>query len=65
MSGSARGAVVLSMDEKPHDQALDRIRPLLPMTLGVSEKRTHDCVHHGFFAALNVETDEVIGRRNL
>jgi hypothetical protein len=38
------GAVVLSMDEKTQVQALDRTQPLLPMTFGASEKRTHDYI---------------------
>jgi transposase len=59
------GAVVLSLDEKTQIQALDRTQPLLPMTFGASEKRTHNYVRHGttnLFAALNVGTGEVIGR---
>ena len=58
------GAVVLSVDEKTQVQALDRTQPLLPITFGASEKRTHDYVRHGttnLFAALNVGTGEVFG----
>lgn len=58
------GAVVLSIDEKTQIQALDRTQPLLPMTFGATEKRTHDYVRHGttnLFAALNVGTGEVFG----
>lgn len=58
------GAVVLSMDEKTQVQALDRTQPLLPITFGAAEKRTHDYVRHGvtnLFAALNVGTGEVFG----
>jgi transposase len=58
------GAVVLSVDEKTQIQALDRTQPLLPMTFGATEKRTHDYVRHGttnLFAALDVGTGEVFG----
>jgi len=58
------GAVVLSVDEKDQIQALDRTQPLLPITCGASEKRTHDYVRNGttsLFAALNVGTGEVYG----
>jgi len=59
------GAVVLSVDEKTQVQALDRTQPLLPISFGVTEKRTHDYVRHGttnLFAALNVGTGEVYGQ---
>ena len=59
------GAVVLSIDEKTQIQALDRTQPVLPITFGVTEKRTADYVRHGttnLFAALNVGTGEVFGR---
>jgi transposase len=58
------GAVVLSVDEKTQVQALDRTQPLLPITFGKTEQRTHDYVRHGvtnLFAALNVGTGEVAG----
>jgi transposase len=58
------GAVVLSLDEKTQIQALDRTQPLLPIEFDQSEQRTHDYVRHGttnLFAALNVNTGEVIG----
>lgn len=58
------GAVVLSLDEKTQVQALDRTQPLLPVTFGKTEKRTHDYVRHGttnLFAALNTGTGEVTG----
>ncbi|WP_103531692.1 IS630 family transposase [Streptomyces sp. SM11] len=58
------GAVVLSIDEKTQIQALDRTQPVLPVTFGAGEKRTHDYVRHGttnLFAALNVHTGEVTG----
>jgi hypothetical protein len=40
-------AVVLSIDEKAQNQALDRTQPLLPMTFSKTEKRTHDYTRHG------------------
>lgn len=35
-----------SSREKTQIQALDRTQPLLPMTFGATEKRTHDYVRH-------------------
>jgi len=58
-------AIVLSVDEKSQVQALDRSQPLLPMTPGQVERRTHDYARHGttsLFAALDVATGAVIGR---
>jgi transposase len=58
------GAVVLSFDEKTQVQALDRTQPLLPISFGKTEKRTHDYVRHGttnLFAALEVLTGRVTG----
>ncbi len=58
-------ALVLSVDEKSQIQALDRTQPLLPMSLGYPEQRTHDYVRHGttsLFAALDVATGKVIGK---
>jgi len=58
-------ALVLCVDEKSQIQALDRTQPLLPMRPGQIERRTHDYVRHGttsLFAALDVETGEVIGQ---
>jgi|ERR1700677_1308950 len=58
------GAVILSVDEKTQVQALDRTQPLLPMSFGKSEKRTHDYVRHGgvdLFGALNTQKGEVTG----
>ncbi len=57
-------AVVLCVDEKSQIQALDRTQPLLPLSLGVAERRTHDYVRHGtttLFAALDLATGKVIG----
>ncbi|WP_207954464.1 IS630 family transposase [Saccharopolyspora elongata] len=42
----------------------DRTQPVLPITFGATEKRTHDYVRHGttnLFAALTVDTGEVYG----
>jgi transposase len=57
-------ALVLSVDEKSQIQALDRTAPVLPMTFGSPERRTHDYRRHGttsLFAALDVATGQVIG----
>src|SRR5258705_1186562 len=59
------GALVLSVDEKTQVQALDRPQPLLPVSFGKTEKRTHDYKRHGttnLFAALDTGTGEVTGR---
>ena len=56
------GAVVLSIDEKTQVQALDRTQPLLPISFGMTEKRTHDYKRNGttnLFAALDVGTGSV------
>lgn len=58
-------AVVLSVDEKSQTQALERTQPLLPLSPGRPERRTHDYIRHGttsLFAALNVRTGHVIGQ---
>ncbi|MDC3379365.1 IS630 family transposase [Planctomycetota bacterium] len=58
-------AIVLSFDEKSQIQALNRTQPLLPMTPGQVERRTHDYERHGttsLFAALDVATGRVIGK---
>ena len=58
-------ALVLSVDEKSQIQALDRTAPVLPMTFGSPERRTHDYRRHGttsLFAALDVATGKVIGK---
>jgi len=57
-------AVVLCVDEKSQIQALDRTQPLLPLSFGVAERRSHDYVRHGtttLFAALDLATGQVIG----
>jgi transposase len=58
------GAVVLSFDEKTQVQALERTQPLLPVSFGKTEQRTHDYKRHGttnLFAALEVLTGKVAG----
>jgi transposase len=58
-------AVVLSVDEKPQIQALDRTQPGLPMKKGRCGTMTHDYERHGtttLFAALNVLDGGVVGR---
>jgi transposase len=60
-------ALVLSVDEKPQIQALDRSQPILPMRPGQIERRTHDYTRHGttsLFAALNVKTGKVIAEHH-
>ncbi len=57
-------ALVLSVDEKSQVQALDRTQPLLPLSPGCPERRSHDYVRNGttsLFAALDVATGQVIG----
>jgi len=57
-------AVVLCVDEKSQIQALSRSQPVLPLTFGVVERRTHDYLRHGttsLFAALDLATGHVIG----
>jgi transposase len=57
-------AVVLCVDEKSQIQALDRTQPLLPLSFGIAERRSHDYVRHGtttLFAALDLATGKVIG----
>lgn len=56
-------AVVLCVDEKSQIQALDRSQPVLPMTPGMPERRTHDYCRHGItslFAAFNIADGTVI-----
>jgi transposase len=58
-------AVVLSVDEKPQIQALDRTRPGLPVKPGRCATMTHDYERNGtttLFAALNVLDGTVVGR---
>jgi transposase len=58
-------AVVLSVDEKPQIQALDRTQPGLPLKPGRCGTRTYDDERNGtttLFAALNVLDGTVLGR---
>lgn len=58
-------AVVLCVDEKSQIQALSRSQPMLPLTFGLPERRTHDYRRHGatsLFAALELATGRVIGQ---
>lgn len=58
-------AVVLCVDEKSQIQALERAQPILPMSLGQPERRSHDYIRHGttdLFAALDVATGKVLGK---
>lgn len=57
-------AVVLGVDEGSQIQALDSTQPLLPLSFGVAERRSHDAVRYGtttWFAALDPATGKVIG----
>ncbi len=58
-------ALVLAVDEKSQIQALERTQPILPLRPGALERRTADYERHGtttLFAALDVQTGQVIGR---
>jgi transposase len=57
------GEVVVSVDAKTGIQALNRTQPLLPVTFGKTEKRTHDYVRAGtidLYAAIDICTGKVI-----
>lgn len=57
-------ALVLSVDEKSHVQALNRTQPMLPLGRGDVERRTPEYHRNGtttLFAALDVATGNVIG----
>ena len=56
-------AVVLSVDEKSHIEALDRTQPGLPLKKGRCGTMTHNYMRHGttrLFAALNVAEGSLI-----
>jgi hypothetical protein len=58
-------ALVLSIDEGPQIQALDRTQPGLPLKPGKCGTMTHHYKRHGtttLFAALNILDGAVIGR---
>ena len=57
-------AVVFSVDEKSHIQALDRLDPVLPLSPGRAERHGFEYKRNGtlsLFAALNVATGHVDG----
>lgn len=57
------GEVVVSVDVKTGIQALERTQPLLPITFGKTEQRTHDYVRHGtvdLYASIDIRTGKVI-----
>ena len=63
-----QNAIVICADEKSQMQALDRTQPVLPMTMGQVERRTHDYDRHGtttlfagFIAAVTATTDVKAG----
>lgn len=58
-------ALVFCVDEKSQVQALERNQPVLPLRPGQPERRSWDYWRHGtlnLFAALNVQTGEVLGK---
>ena len=60
-------ALVLCVDEKTQNQALNRSQPILPMRPGQAERRTHDYTRNGttsLFAALDTKTGKIIGQVN-
>ncbi len=53
--------MVLSFDEKTQVQTLERMQPLLPISFGKSEKRTHNYIRHGttnLFAAPRILNEQ-------
>jgi hypothetical protein len=55
---------VLCIDEKSQMQALDRPQPLLPLSPGQAERRSHDYKRHGttaLFSALDIATGQALG----
>lgn len=57
-------AVVFSIDEKSHIQALDRLNPVLPLSPGRAERHGFEYERHGtlsLYAALEVGTGRVEG----
>lgn len=58
-------AIILGVNEKSEFTALDREQPVLPMTPGIAERRTHTYIRNGttsLFAALDIATGAVIGQ---
>jgi hypothetical protein len=55
-------AVVLYVDEKSQIQALDRTQPLLLLSFGVAERRSHDYVRYStttLFAAPDLASSRI------
>src|SRR5207237_7683371 len=58
-------AAVFAVDEKTAIQALDRLDPVLPLSLGRAERHGFEYYRHGtlsLFAALSTQSGEVIGQ---
>lgn len=60
-----RHAAVFCVDEKSAIQALDRLDPVLPLSPGRAERHGFEYYRHGtlsLYAALNIQTGEVLGK---
>lgn len=58
-------ALVLCIDDKSQNQALDRTAPILPLQPGLPERQTHDNKRRGtttLFAAFSILKGKVTGR---
>jgi len=58
-------AAVFCIDEKSATQALDRLDPVLPLSPGRAERHGFEYYRHGtlsLYAALNIQTGEVLGK---
>jgi transposase len=58
-------AAVFCVDEKSAIQALDRLDPVLPLSPGRAERHGFEYYRHGtlsLYAALNIQTGEVLGK---
>lgn len=58
-------AAVFCVDEKGAIQALDRLDPVLPLSPGRAERHGFEYYRHGtlsLYAALNIQTGEVLGK---
>lgn len=65
LHGAAGARAGLCVDETSQIQALDRTQPVLPMSPGQIERRSHDYKRHGvtsLFAALDIATERIIGK---
>lgn len=59
------GALVLSVDEKPQIQAIERTQPIIPMKPGQVEQHTSEYIRHGttnLFAAFDVASGTATGK---